>query len=648
MIRKPYFLLIFLTLLMNACNLPVTPGPGETSPETQAVDDSQSTISSLIAPAQALLKPQDSYIPIPPITPIPSKTEAIHGTTYLVYHIEPDGFRFICPQNGCGLDERLIFASYAGFKVRKEKLVRIAGVDILDEFKPLDIHLVKDGECTRSAGEWGSAGPYDAVPNSALICLYLDEVDKFTDAGAFGYIDPDPRNPMTAQTAIRAGGSGVIGHEYSHVIFFNRQRVSSEEYVNTLDYAATLGDANSGYLDLCDPLNEYSAGILYKMCHQYGLTLADFRTSLIELDRLHRDGYGELFGATSVNQHREVLQEILGVDPFDVFKEAGYYDSYEKTTPYQSPYSNETCTYRAELLEDVSVPAGTMFDVNTPFEKTWRIQNTGTCAWGDGYELVFAGEEAMTGTLSVPIPATASNATVDLTLALTAPASPGVHVGQWRLRRPDGNFFGPIINLTIFTRTGCSLPPEISSFTSTPSAVGQGAMILLEWDQVTNADRVEILPEIGEVTPNGGRLLIQPPQTTTFTLRATCGAQTAEQKTVVTIDSNIPPFEIADVTAQAVPDNFSGVCLSPDNIATRIDFGVNITANGPGVILYKWDRSDAAISQTITAVVDPSKPETITGYWMLSRSYTGYMEAHILGPKEYPPARASFTLTCTQ
>lgn len=653
MIRKTFFLLVFLALLMSACNIPVSSPaaqpaePGTNSPETQATDDPQLPISGLIAPAQALLKPQDSYFPIPPITPIPSTMETIHGTTYLVYHIEPDGFRFICPQNGCGLDERLIFASYAGFKVRKEKLVRIAGVDILDEFKPLDIHLVKDSECTRAGGEWGSAGPYDADPDSALICLYLDEVGTFSDAGAFGYIDPDPRNPMTAQTAIRVGGSGVIGHEYSHVIFFNRQRVSSEEYVNTLDYAATLGDTDPRYLDLCDSLNENSAGLLYKMCHQYGLSLANFRTSLIELDRLDRDGYGEVFGATSVNQHRAVLQAILGVDPFDIFKEAGYYDSYEKTTPYPSPYSSEPCTHQAELLEDVTVSDGTVFDVNIPFQKTWRIQNTGTCTWGDGYDLVFVGEEAMTNTVTVPVPETASSAMVDLSLPLTAPATPGVHVGQWRLRRPDGDFFGPIINLTIFTRVGCSLPPEISSFTSTPSIVGQGAMLLLEWGQVTNVDRLEISPEIGEVDLNGGRLLIQPKETTTFSLIATCGSQTARQQTTVTIDPNLPPFEVINVTAQAAPSDFSGACVSPNGEGTRIDFSANITVNGPGVILYKWDRSDGAISQTITAVIDPSKAETITSYWMLWGDYSGYMEAHVLGPKEIPPAQAHFNLTCT-
>jgi hypothetical protein len=650
--RRQFYVFSLLALVLYSCNMPGAPaGNGNVDDGTTAGVSEGGTspvVSAIIAPAQELLKSPDTYYPIPPVTPVSVKTESVFGTNYLVYHNEPDSFRYLCPESGCGFDERFIFASYAGFKVRKEKMVRIAGVDIVDEFDPLDIHLVSDAECTRPAGEWGSSSTYAADPNRAFICLYLDKVSTFEDAGSFGYIDPDPRNPMNVQSAIRLGGSGVVGHEYGHVIFFNRHRVSSEEYVNTIDYAATMGDSDQRYLDLCDPINEYSAGPLYKLCKQFGFTFADFRTSLIELDRLDQNGYSEAYGLTSVNQHRAVIQSIIGQDPFNVFNEAGYYDSLEQTTPYTSPYAGESCTHRAELVEDVTIPDGTMLDVNSPFEKTWRIQNTGTCPWGDGYQLVFLDEEAMSNTQSIPVPATASNQTVDLTVPMTAPSTPGVHVGQWRLQKPGGELFGPIINLTIFTRAGCSLPPEISSFTSTPSSVGAGAMVLLEWDQVTNVDKVEIAPEIGEVDPNGGRLLIQPEETTTFTLTATCGSQTAQQQTTVTIDPNLPPFEVTNVTAQAAPDNYSGVCVDSDGVAKRIDFGANITANGPGMILYKWDRNDGAIAQTITAVIDPSKPETITSYWQLSTTYSGYMEVHVLGPVDIPPVRANFNLTCSQ
>ena len=650
--QRLFTALLVFSFALSACTMPASsPTPAaEITEEANATAEPATAVpaplDSLIAAAQSQLPNQLTYIPVPPITPIPSQIQTIYGNTYLVYHTEPDPFRLVCPQAGCGLDERVINAIYAGTKVRLQKLVRVAGVDIVDEFKPLDIHLVTDAECTRPNWEWGSAGRYQANPDASLICLYVTETETFKDSGIFGPIQVDPQNLLSPETAIRLGGAGVIGHEYGHVLFFNRHQYSTEEYVNTLDYAAAMGTVDPRYLDLCDPINEYSAGPLHQLCKQYGFTLADFRTALIELDRLDRAGYNQPYGMTSMNQMRAVVQAITGQDPFSIYNAAGYYDPEDSTEPYQLPF-NESCTHRAEIVEDVTAPDGTMFNVNTAFEKTWRIQNSGTCSW-NGYSLAFIGQDRMSGPDSIPVPATASNATVNLSIPLQAPSTPGVHVGHWRLRKPDGEFFGPIINTTIFTRTGCSVAPEMSFFKAAPNTVGPNALVLLEWGQVTNVDSVEISPEIGGVDANGGRLLIQPKETITFTLTATCGSQTVQQQVTVTMDPNLPPFAVTSLTAQASPDRYVGACLSPEGVATRIDFAATLIANGPGVILYKWNRSDGAISAPLVAVVDATQPFLVTTYWSLSASVSEYQEFEILAPTtDIPPARASFTLACT-
>jgi Ig-like domain-containing protein len=646
-------ILLAFSLFLAACNLPAQGAgapPSSTSPGNAASSSSSQAVppaESVIAPAQKLLAPQTAYIPSPPITTIPSKTENIFGTSYLVYHTDPDPFRLVCPAAGCGLDERLIDAIYAGAKVRLQKLVRMAGVDVVDGLRPVDIHLVRDGVCTRSTGEWGSAGSYPGhARDSSVICLYADETGTFLQTGAFGAVQVDPYNPLTPETAIRLGGAGVIGHEYAHVLFFNRHQLSPEEYVNTLDYASTLGAADPAYLDLCEPRHRSSEGPLYDLCAQLGFTLADFRQSLIDLDRLERGGFGETSGVTSVNQHRAVIQALIGKDPYGIFQAAGYPVPAGAATVYQLPYANEACTDRAELVQDVTVPDGTLFDVNAAFQKTWRIRNTGTCTW-NGYQLAFVGQEAMTAAQAISVPVISANAEVDLTVPMTAPPTPGVHVGQWRLRKPDGTFFGPIINTTIFTRPGCSAPPQISFLKATPDTVGRGAMVLLEWGQVTNADGLEIAPGVGEVDLNGGRLLIQPKETTTFTMTAACASQTAQQQVTVTLDPNLPPFEVTEVTAQASPADYKGACAQPDGSGKRIDFAATIKVSGPGVLLYKWDRSDKAISKPLMVVVDAGQPAVITTYWQLWASYQGYEAFHLLGPTEVPAKQAKFTLTCS-
>src|SRR5690349_3289746 len=46
---------------------------------------------------------------------------------------------------------------------------------------------------------------------------------------------------------------------------------------------------------------------------------------------------------------------------------------------------------------DVNIPDGTPMTLNQDFVKTWKIRNTGTCSWGDGYGLIFSHGERMSG-----------------------------------------------------------------------------------------------------------------------------------------------------------------------------------------------------------------------------------------------------------
>ncbi len=54
------------------------------------------------------------------------------------------------------------------------------------------------------------------------------------------------------------------------------------------------------------------------------------------------------------------------------------------------------CLDAAEFVDNVTVPPGTAWAPGQSFNKIWRVRNTGTCAWGPEYELVFVSGEAMT------------------------------------------------------------------------------------------------------------------------------------------------------------------------------------------------------------------------------------------------------------
>ncbi|MDO9131359.1 MAG: NBR1-Ig-like domain-containing protein, partial [Anaerolineales bacterium] len=65
------------------------------------------------------------------------------------------------------------------------------------------------------------------------------------------------------------------------------------------------------------------------------------------------------------------------------------------TPPTPTPTPIPTACDRATFITDISVPDGTTFTGGTPFTKTWRLKNVGTCTWTTSYALVFFSGDAM-------------------------------------------------------------------------------------------------------------------------------------------------------------------------------------------------------------------------------------------------------------
>ena len=104
---------------------------------------------------------------------------------------------------------------------------------------------------------------------------------------------------------------------------------------------------------------------------------------------------------------------------------------------------SSTCD-KAAFISDVTIPDGTILAAGTPFTKTWRLQNVGTCTWTTSYRLVFAGGDYMGATASAfNLPSSvAPGATIDLSVNLTAPITSGNFIGYWKLRNAYGTNFG--------------------------------------------------------------------------------------------------------------------------------------------------------------------------------------------------------------
>lgn len=112
------------------------------------------------------------------------------------------------------------------------------------------------------------------------------------------------------------------------------------------------------------------------------------------------------------------------------------------TVTLSEDHSASDCNI-ATLIKDVTVPDGTKFSPGETFEKTWRLKNVGSCTWTTAYAVVFISGEQMNGPDDLNLTGNvAPGETVDVSITMTAPNSPGEYRGNWKLRSTEGVVFG--------------------------------------------------------------------------------------------------------------------------------------------------------------------------------------------------------------
>ncbi len=99
---------------------------------------------------------------------------------------------------------------------------------------------------------------------------------------------------------------------------------------------------------------------------------------------------------------------------------------------------------KASFQGDITIPDGTEITAGTSFIKTWRIKNEGSCTWNSSYQVVFSDGEKMQAPDSIQLTpgSVAPGGTVDISIQLKAPASPGDYTGYFRIKAGDGTIFG--------------------------------------------------------------------------------------------------------------------------------------------------------------------------------------------------------------
>lgn len=115
------------------------------------------------------------------------------------------------------------------------------------------------------------------------------------------------------------------------------------------------------------------------------------------------------------------------------------------TQPQQAgqPTATSLPCNRASFVEDVTIPDNTNITVGKAFTKTWRLKNVGSCTWTSGYQLIFDSGDQMGGPASQQLTngTVPPGQTIDVSVNLVAPNSPGTYKGNWKLKDSGGAIF---------------------------------------------------------------------------------------------------------------------------------------------------------------------------------------------------------------
>jgi len=141
----------------------------------------------------------------------------------------------------------------------------------------------------------------------------------------------------------------------------------------------------------------------------------------------------------------------------------------ENTQPAVSaPTSAPTTScYGLTFVNDVTIPDNTPMTPGQTFTKTWKVFNSGSCAWDVGFKFASTGGDAMGGVTVTLTASVASGAQTEISVPMTAPAKTGTIRGNWRMSTAGGQYFGNEVYVVIVvggsTSTNTSAAPTNTS-----------------------------------------------------------------------------------------------------------------------------------------------------------------------------------------
>ncbi|MCA9867358.1 MAG: transporter substrate-binding domain-containing protein [Anaerolineae bacterium] len=389
--------------------------------------------------------------------------------------------------------------------------------------------------------------------------------------------------------ALAAAGSGIVINELADLAPYRvavqegtvHETWLQEEAVDTgllppdnlLVYVAAdkaVADLRAGLVDVvvADKLPlEFAARDESLAIVGQGLNRQRFAVALARGSTLLSPVNEALFDLQSEGELARLAEQFLDLDTTEV---------QPLPEPEATPEASESVRSSNVCIDAMTLIAHLAFDDDgmrspppvspgTPFQKTWRIQNNGTCTWTTGYVLTPVGgnvPQAGMGGAATPIrEPVAPGETYDITVNLVSPLVAGVYQGFWSMRSPAGLLFGDRLWVGI-TVPAQPTPTPPATATVSPSidfradrtAIRAGECVIFSWNAGNASDAFFYAqgqqPDLNRVAVAGSQTEC-PPVTTTYELRVVMGNGTTETRTIridVQPSPAAPFFESFSVT----------------------------------------------------------------------------------------------------
>jgi hypothetical protein len=102
---------------------------------------------------------------------------------------------------------------------------------------------------------------------------------------------------------------------------------------------------------------------------------------------------------------------------------------------------------------DVNIPDGSQMSPNQEFVKTWKVRNDGSCVWGAGYGLIYAGYSNRMSGQPEPLEGVVEiGQEIEVSVSFRAPDKAGEYVSAWQMANDRGIPFGKAVFVKILVK----------------------------------------------------------------------------------------------------------------------------------------------------------------------------------------------------